>query len=239
MDSSGGSDGALTAAGTGIIAPQPLETLASLRDAMRTFVSQRGWEKFHTPRNLLLALTGEVGELAEIFRWEGELQPGLPTFSAEKRCASPPFRAGSHSRAPAARSPHPFRAPGAHPHRSHHLGEELADVLLFLVRMGDVCGVDLALAAVEKMQKNRRNYPVEKCFGSSAKHTAYKEGGAEGGGSGGGGRGGGGEGGAGARGGSAGAPWGAVVVPAPVVAVMAPLAIAGAWAVFTALRARK
>ena len=52
--------------------PTELRTLHEARDAMRAFVAERGWQQFHTPRNLLLALVGEVGELAELFRWEGE-----------------------------------------------------------------------------------------------------------------------------------------------------------------------
>ena len=30
---------------------------------LSSFASERDWHKFHTPRNLLLALVGEVGEL--------------------------------------------------------------------------------------------------------------------------------------------------------------------------------
>jgi dCTP diphosphatase len=37
---------------------------------IRAFVHARDWEQFHTPRNLVLALTGEVGELAEIIQWK-------------------------------------------------------------------------------------------------------------------------------------------------------------------------
>lgn len=33
------------------------------------FARERDWDRFHTPRSLILALTGEVGELAEIFQW--------------------------------------------------------------------------------------------------------------------------------------------------------------------------
>lgn len=33
--------------------------------------------QFHTPRNLLLALVGEVGEVSELFQWRGECKPGL------------------------------------------------------------------------------------------------------------------------------------------------------------------
>ena len=41
-------------------------------------LAEREWDQFHTPRNLALALTGEVGELCEIFQWKGEVEPGLP-----------------------------------------------------------------------------------------------------------------------------------------------------------------
>ncbi|MEV6102728.1 nucleotide pyrophosphohydrolase [Nocardia sp. NPDC051981] len=33
------------------------------------FASERDWDQFHTPKNLVMALTGEVGELSEIFQW--------------------------------------------------------------------------------------------------------------------------------------------------------------------------
>jgi len=33
---------------------------------------EREWVQYHTPRNLLLALTGELGELAELFQWKGD-----------------------------------------------------------------------------------------------------------------------------------------------------------------------
>ena len=36
------------------------------------FVSERDWEKFHNPKNLVMALSGEVGELNECFQWLNE-----------------------------------------------------------------------------------------------------------------------------------------------------------------------
>jgi dCTP diphosphatase len=57
-----------------------------------------------------------------------------------------------------------------------HLGEELADVLMYLVRLADRSGVDLADAALAKLAKNRAKYPKEQCKGSSAKYTAYTQG---------------------------------------------------------------
>jgi len=41
-----------------------------------------------------------------------------------------------------------------------HLGEELSDVLLYLVRLSDMCGVDLSKAALRKVELNALKYPV-------------------------------------------------------------------------------
>ena len=41
-----------------------------------------------------------------------------------------------------------------------HLEEELSDVLLYLVRLADVCGLDLGQAALTKIVKNAQKYPV-------------------------------------------------------------------------------
>uniref|UniRef100_A0A6S8LDB8 dCTP pyrophosphatase 1 n=1 Tax=Dunaliella tertiolecta TaxID=3047 RepID=A0A6S8LDB8_DUNTE len=63
--------------------------LGRLRQDLAEFARERDWEQFHSPRNLLLALMGEMGELSELFMWKGEVQRGLPTFTpAEKEhCA--------------------------------------------------------------------------------------------------------------------------------------------------------
>ncbi len=49
--------------------------------------------------------------------------------------------------------------------------EELADVLLYLVRLADKLGVDLFRAASDKMKRNARKYPVQKARGSNKKYT--------------------------------------------------------------------
>ena len=43
--------------------------LHEVRDALRRFAQEREWERFHTPKNLAMALSGEVGELIEHFQW--------------------------------------------------------------------------------------------------------------------------------------------------------------------------
>lgn len=40
-----------------------------------------------------------------------------------------------------------------------HLGEELSDVLLYLIQLADVCGIDLGDAATKKIVKNGIKYP--------------------------------------------------------------------------------
>lgn len=51
--------------------------------------------------------------------------------------------------------------------------EELADVLLYLVRLADKLGVDLLEAARRKLEVNARKYPAEQVRGSSKKYTEY------------------------------------------------------------------
>lgn len=41
-----------------------------------------------------------------------------------------------------------------------HLGEELSDVLLYLIRLADICDIDLADAATRKIEKNAVKYPA-------------------------------------------------------------------------------
>ena len=48
--------------------------VAALQDFLRAFTAARGWDRFHSPKNLAMALTGEVGELVEVFQWATEEQ---------------------------------------------------------------------------------------------------------------------------------------------------------------------
>jgi NTP pyrophosphatase (non-canonical NTP hydrolase) len=41
----------------------------SLIRELKNFVQERDWEKFHSPKNLAMALNIESGELLEIFLW--------------------------------------------------------------------------------------------------------------------------------------------------------------------------
>ena len=111
------------------------DALHELRDALRAFAAERDWERFHTPKNLAMALAGEAGEVIEHFQW----------LSAEESAAlAPDTRA--------------------------EVGLELADVLLYLVRLADVLDVDLADAARRKLVINAERYPADKARGRSDKY---------------------------------------------------------------------
>jgi NTP pyrophosphatase (non-canonical NTP hydrolase) len=53
------------------------------------------------------------------------------------------------------------------------IGQEIADVLIYLIRLADVLGVDLVEAAVRKLAVNERKYPAERVRGSARKYTEY------------------------------------------------------------------
>ncbi|MDP2143961.1 MAG: nucleotide pyrophosphohydrolase [Gallionella sp.] len=59
------------------------------------------------------------------------------------------------------------------PKTQQEVGEELADCLLYLVRLSDRLGVDLKAAALEKLEKNAKKYPAEQVRGNSKKYTEY------------------------------------------------------------------
>jgi uncharacterized protein (DUF2252 family)/NTP pyrophosphatase (non-canonical NTP hydrolase) len=101
--------------------------LEFLRDRMRQFARDRDWGRFHDPKSVILALVGEVGELAELFQW-------LPAADAQALAQDQPL----NTRA----------------------GEEMADVLLYLVLLADILGIDLGAAALAKMDDSERRFPA-------------------------------------------------------------------------------
>jgi len=111
------------------------DALHELRDALRVFAAERDWERFHTPKNLAMALAGEAGEVIEHFQW----------LSPEDSAALPPEQRAE-------------------------VALELADVLLYLVRLADVLDVDLADAARRKIAINAERYPADKARGRSDKY---------------------------------------------------------------------
>ena len=54
-----------------------------------------------------------------------------------------------------------------------HVGEELSDILIYLVRLAEMCRVDLPTAVTKKFAVNARKYPADKVYGSRCKYTDY------------------------------------------------------------------
>jgi len=112
--------------------------MIALRDTLRTFVAERDWDQFHSPKNLAMALSVEAAELVEHFQWLTEAQ--------------------SRSLAP---------------EKLAQVRDEMADVLVYLVRLADKLDVDLLDAAAQKIEKNALKYPAAQVRGSMKKYSEY------------------------------------------------------------------
>lgn len=53
------------------------------------------------------------------------------------------------------------------------ISEELGDILIYLVYLAEHFKIDLINAASEKMEINRKKYPVEKSYNSSKKYNSF------------------------------------------------------------------
>ena len=102
------------------------------------FALERDWAQFHSVRNLVLAMVGEVGELAEVFQWVSDDQ--IEAFLAK-------------------------------PENQARLQEELADVLIYALRLASVSGVNVIEVLEVKLAKNAEKYPVDKSKGSARKYS--------------------------------------------------------------------
>ena len=99
--------------------------VTELKLALRDFADARDWEKFHSPKNLVMAMSVEMAELMEHFEWMTEDES---------------LRLDETTR--------------------DLVAMEMADVLIYLVRMADRCDVDLDQAVVKKLALNAEKYPV-------------------------------------------------------------------------------
>lgn len=117
-----------------------LDSLVDLRERVRAFADAREWRKYHTPKNLAMALAVEAAELLEPFQW----------LTADESTALTP-------------------------RQRQAVREEIADVLIYLVRLADVLGIDPLDAAAEKLQKNAVKYPVERARGNADKYDTFTE----------------------------------------------------------------
>lgn len=110
--------------------------IEEIQARLADFAKERDWEQFHSPKNLSMALAGEVGELLEIFQWLTEDQSKRSSLTDEQLAAAT---------------------------------EELADVLIYSLRLADRLDINLEKAIAKKIDKNALRYTVEASKGNFAK----------------------------------------------------------------------
>ena len=59
--------------------------IEKLKADLRKFVKERDWDQFHSAKNLVMALSGEAGELVEIFQWLTEEQSNIENLDEQDR----------------------------------------------------------------------------------------------------------------------------------------------------------
>ncbi len=59
------------------------------------------------------------------------------------------------------------------PERRRAVAHEMADILIYLLRLADVLDIDLLAVAEEKLRINMDKYPVERVRGSAKKYDEY------------------------------------------------------------------
>jgi NTP pyrophosphatase (non-canonical NTP hydrolase) len=64
-----------------------LDIIQELTQEIRAFADARDWQKFHTPKNLSMAIAGEAGELAAEFQWLTPEESMENSLSLEQRKA--------------------------------------------------------------------------------------------------------------------------------------------------------
>lgn len=112
--------------------------IASIKRELEEFVNERDWDKFHTPKNLSMALTIEATELMELFLW----------LNNEEVAA-------------------------ISPNKLEKIEDEVADILIYLIRIATKLNIDINNAVNKKIEKNRNKYPAELVRGSAKKYTDY------------------------------------------------------------------
>ena len=64
-----------------------MRDLEELKSRVRAFVAERDWDRFHSPKNLAMALSVEAAELLELFQWQTEAESDGPDAECRRRVA--------------------------------------------------------------------------------------------------------------------------------------------------------
>jgi NTP pyrophosphatase (non-canonical NTP hydrolase) len=96
-----------------------------LADRIRAFADARDWQQFHTPKNLSMALAGEVGELLAEFQWltpDQSMKESLTEVQVS------------------------------------NIELEIADVVIYLIRLADVLGISITDVVDRKISINELRF---------------------------------------------------------------------------------
>lgn len=102
-----------------------MNEIQHLAAEIKNFADARDWEKFHTPKNLSMAVAGEAGELVAEFQW----------LTAEQSMRS-----------------------NMSPEKLQDIELEIADVAIYLIRLADVLGIDVAEVVRKKIAINESRF---------------------------------------------------------------------------------
>ena len=111
--------------------------IKEIQDKLAKFAEERDWDQFHSPKNLVMAITSEVGELNELFQWLTQEQSSLKDDSQKMA----------------------------------EIGQEIADVFIYLLRLADKLDIDIEEAVREKIEINANKYPAELSKGKATKYN--------------------------------------------------------------------
>ncbi|MBV5275708.1 MAG: nucleotide pyrophosphohydrolase [Lamprocystis purpurea] len=117
-----------------------MDCLDDLNARLVRFAQERDWEQFHSPKNLSMALAGEVGELLEHFQWLTQEQSR--TLSPEKK---------------------------------EQVAQELADCLIYILRLCERLDIDPIAAAYRKIAINEQRYPADRVRGDARRAGEYHD----------------------------------------------------------------
>jgi NTP pyrophosphatase (non-canonical NTP hydrolase) len=67
------------------VTDRPRDRLDAVLEELRAFVRERDWERFHDPKNLVMAVVSEAGELAAEYRWLRSEEADPWTENEERR----------------------------------------------------------------------------------------------------------------------------------------------------------
>jgi len=103
-------------------------SVAEFQRHVDDYVTERGWKKYHKPKDIAISIAIESSELLELFQWKPD-----------------PLETGKLDQKLKAR-----------------IGEEIADIVIYSACMANALDVDMSEVLIDKIQKNRMKYPVEK-----------------------------------------------------------------------------